>query len=188
MDFTVKEVQAAVGGCSSSLIRKLVQRKVLEAGEPGTGKAKLRVRGESLEEIAAKIKTAAPRTGFKKAAAGKVPATLPTSKDLYRPEEAAKAAGISVGTLYKFLKDSNHILLKNGRSSYVPKAAVEAARAKFRKPEPVVTAPRASSVPSVLLSAKPDPRIDRIEQELLTLGSFVRAFAKSCGFDPADGK
>jgi hypothetical protein len=106
-----------------------------------------------------------------------MPVTLPTSKDLFRPGEAAKAAGIGLSVVYKFLKEHNVTTLKNGRISYIPRTAIEQMRETFHTPEPMTVEP-----PRVQ-ATKPDPRIDRLEKEVAAVYGFLTRFAKSCGYE-----
>lgn len=103
------------------------------------------------------------------------PATLPVTKDLFKPEEAARAAGINVTTMYRWIKENNVQTLRNGRHAYIPRNIVEKLRDTFVKPvaAPQVVAP---------VAAKPDPRIDRLEKELTALYGFLTRFAASCGY------
>lgn len=107
---------------------------------------------------------------------GPAPTQLPASKDLFKPEEAARAAGINVTTMYRWIKENHIQTLRNGRHAYIPRNVVERLRENFVKPAVV---PLTVVAPSVI---KPDPRIDRLEKELAAVYGFLTRFAKSCGY------
>ena len=97
-------------------------------------------------------------------------------------EEVAKLVGVSKSTVYNFINDNNVATLKNGRNQYIPRAVVEQLREKYAKPEPTVVAPKVQPTSDVELK-----RLQTMVMELTNAWSrtdtFVRKFAKSCGFE-----
>lgn len=137
---------------------------------------------EAREVMANRVRRQSRGTREKNTKIRKALSPLPSSKDLFRPEEAAAAAGVNVSTYYKFLKDNDITPMKNGKQSYVARAVVERLREAHKPKEAVVTPPRvASSTPPFELG-----RVVTMIIELTNAWSrtdiFLRKFAKSCGY------
>lgn len=129
-----------------------------------------------LEEARA-VMAARVRRSSRKSKGSIAPAELPAKRDLFKPKEAARMAGINESTMYKWIKDNKVQVLRNGRFAYIPRTVVERMRETFIKPvvKPV-------SGQTVVAVSKPDPRIDRLEKELAAVYGFLTRFAASCGY------
>lgn len=175
---TTAELAKAVGEKPEVVVRmiaagKLQANKIPDDGPVGYHYEVTTSVEDAKTIMATRVRHKSPERRAKTAPA---PVALPTKRDLFKPKEAAKMAGINESTMYKWMKENKIETLRNGRSAYISRTVVERMRDTFMPKTPAVVAPQ-------VLTAKVDPAVGRIEKKLDDLIEFVRGFAKSCGYE-----